>query len=379
MLAPMLVFAILLLPDRVSAEEARRLLPSAYTHVQLQLPSTWIFFDARDLTDDGRAGGYVRVSEFTNPIDVPVVWGVDGHPAIQPVLAPYAQGYVVGFGQVGEPVGGVLFEGSSYTVPGRWASSAFVPYQHFGYGGAIWDGTQGSYIGETGSLDLHDGSYLARLTLWDVDGSPHRPTGLDEPRRFTRVQSMNRAGVYVGNTLDRAISPTRPQGFVGQGLSAQILSFPGFDVRNALDVNDENWIVGGWSPDGVTDRGFVGRAFTNEARDLGLLPGYPEVFPKGINNHGEIVGTASLGVTTDIALYWPAGVAAPIDLNTLVTIPGEPRLVEAMDINDAGQILARGTGGYYIFTPLPEPIALPCISTVAFVALRRRRAGTADR
>jgi hypothetical protein len=46
-------------------------------------------------------------------------------------------------------------------------------------------------------------------------------------------------------------------------------------------------------------------------------------------------------------------------------------LVEAMDINNAGQILARGFNGYYIFTPVPEPALLGAIA-FASIALRRR-------
>ena len=106
-------------------------------------------------------------------------------------------------------------------------------------------------------------------------------------------------------------------------------------------------------PTEPASRGYIAKAFGDEFHDLGLFPGYAGTLPFAINNQGTIVGGALNG-TTELALIWPAGSLTPIDFNTLVNLPGET-LVEAMDINNAGQILARGFNGYYIFTPIPEP------------------------
>jgi hypothetical protein len=66
------------------------------------------------------------------------------------------------------------------------------------------------------------------------------------------------------------------------------------------------------------------------------------------------------------------GDTQPTDLNTLVNIPNET-LVDAMDINNAGQILARGFNGYYIFTPIPEPAMLGATAITSILLRRRAR------
>ena len=260
-------------------------------------------------------------------------------------------------------------------TPGYFTDSSFVAMPHFGFGGAILGGNAEYLVGETGDPDPLDGSYIPRVTLWDFTGTAYRVSGLSGARRFARAVAMSGTGFYVGHTRDYAANPSRPQGFVGHGLEAQILTYPGFTVLRATDVNDNGWVIGAWTPDDATDLAFVGRATGTDARDLGVLLGYPEVYAQGINNWGAIVGAASLGVTFDVALYWKPGATEPIDLNTLVSIPGEPRLVEAMDINNAGQILARGFNGYYILTPVPEPsaFALVGLGVIACATRRTRR------
>jgi hypothetical protein len=142
------------------------------------------------------------------------------------------------------------------------------------------------------------------------------------------------------------------------------MSYPGYDLTRAYDINDEGWIVGVYNQPGTftPHRGYVAKAFDTEIRDLGLLddPLVNGVWPHEINNAGEIVGAATSGNAFRIAVYWPPEATEPIDLNTLVSIPGETRLVEAMDINNAGQILTRGFNGYYILTPRhPLPTVHP--------------------
>jgi hypothetical protein len=342
---------------------------SDYTAQRLKLPPVWVFYDTRSLSQDGRAAGYVRINNST---DLPSVWEADGTYHSLVVGDPHQQSDAR-FAADGRIVGFVYF--GSVATPGYWSDGAFVSLPHHGLGGAVWGGSDDYLVGDTGEPDPIGGGYMARVTVWDASGTAHRVGGLDGARRFARAVAVSSTGLYVGHTWDGASSPIRPQGFVGQGLNARILVYPDMEVRNASDVNAEGWVVGGWTPDGATDRGFVGRASGTDARDLGMLTGYPELFPKGINDGGEIVGAASLGVTFDVALYWPPGVTEPIDLNTLVSIPGEPRLVEAMDINNAGQILARGFNGYYILTPVPEPsaFALVGLGVIACATRRTRR------
>src|SRR5262249_24106049 len=66
----------------------------SYTYVQLTLPSAWVFYDARELSADGRAGGYVRLSNDILPIDAPIVWDKNGFYGILPIANLYRQAYV---------------------------------------------------------------------------------------------------------------------------------------------------------------------------------------------------------------------------------------------------------------------------------------------
>ena len=162
------------------------------------------------------------------------------------------------------------------------------------------------------------------------------------------------------------------RGFVGRDGSAELMDYPDFAVQRAFDINDDDWIVGSWLPGaGLPERAYVAKAFGDEIRDLGLFPGVGGAIARAINNAGEIVGAASQG--TDVrALYWPAGATQPTDLNTLVDLPGVT-LLSAMDINNAGQILARGFGGYYILTPIPEPAVGVWVIGYWLLVTRRRR------
>lgn len=223
-------------------------------------------------------------------------------------------------------------------------------------------------IGQAG--DPAFSSFVYRGTLWDADGSnPRFVTGLDAYR--SRVYAINESGVYVGNTSTLVGSSSG--GFVGQNGAGEPLVYPGFRIIGAADINDSNWLIGAYTPDNfATLRGYIARAFGPEIHDLGSLEGYVGgVIPRAINNAGAIVGLARQGPAGNIAAYWPPGATSPTDFNLLAQVPGDT-LVEAMDINNAGQILARGFNGYYIFTPVPEPATAGLIALLSAAANRRR-------
>lgn len=89
----------------------------------------------------------------------------------------------------------------------------------------------------------------------------------------------------------------------------------------------------------------------------------------GVNDSGILVGIGDRG-----AAVWKDGRTSY--LSELVDPALNLRFDWAVDINDAGQILAYGTGGTYILTPVPEPgsWALMICGFVLVGSATRRRA-----
>ena len=233
---------------------------------------------------------------------------------------------------------------------------------HFGRGGAAFAGNASVIVGETGNPSYTE--YVGRATLWEADGSnPRVVTGLGDVA--SRPAAINAAGVYVG-TSNPPQGPYIGRAFVGQDGTATFMNYPGFNVTHGVDVNDANWITGVWLTESNQFRGYVARAFGTEIYDIGTLAGAGATFPRAINNAGEVVG-----VSADRAAYWAPGATSPVDFNLMAGI--DDTLVEAMDINNAGQILARGFNGYYILAPVPEPVAAGVVLLTGFRLAWRRR------
>ena len=112
------------------------------------------------------------------------------------------------------------------------------------------------------------------------------------------------------------------------------------------------------------------------ARQLERLPGAEGMSATSINNDRTVAGYSLRGGSRDKAVIWPNGSVDPIDLNLVTDLPPDTRLVEARDINDAGQILAVGNNSYYVLTPIvPEPASVASIGTGLLVLMGRRRQG----
>ena len=95
-----------------------------------------------------------------------------------------------------------------------------------------------------------------------------------------------------------------------------------------------------------------------EMKELGAIAGVAKVSQAlDINDAGDVVGTAGSGAYADAFIYTGGAMR---DLNTLVTLPpGMPwvHLVQALHINNTGQIVGGGWGpsGYYsafLLTPI---------------------------
>jgi hypothetical protein len=194
----------------------------------------------------------------------------------------------------------------------------------------------------------------------------------DLPGISRTVFDINRHGRYVGVYADIGLYG----GFAGIGLDAHELIYPGFSHPRALSINDADQIAGVYLPDGFTRTGYV--AHGTDVTRLFPLPGEVESPVWGINNAGDMVGLSTTSVNgPETATVYYGGATTPIDMNTLVDLPPDVKLVRGIDINNHGQILVEGETPlgyrYYVLTPVPEPAALAIVLLAAIVC--RRQAG----
>lgn len=198
----------------------------------------------------------------------------------------------------------------------------------------------------------------------DLGSLPGRPS--------SAAAAVNNSGHIVGNAW---ASDTDSRAFVYADHHMTDLGLPSWagpgDWTAAFDVNDSGTIVGATgdinNPTG--DRGFV--YSTGHWTNLGLVHGL-STLAAAVNNAGDVVGSSDHGfLYTRGTMY---------DLATLA-IPGvRGTLDSALDINNAGQILAHSleagtfTGHYYVLTPVPGPAGVGVVGLGMLALARRRRA-----
>lgn len=198
-------------------------------------------------------------------------------------------------------------------------SDRFQPNMHLWSGGALQN-LGGSWLSGTRPSLLSDGGVRAEFFLgsgggyqsrlyangvWNTVAAPSGPT-------FTFVAAVNASGTAVGlNNLKAAISQAPGQYALLSGVAGH--SALGF-TSSAGDINNQGLIVG-------TQHNNAG------------APSY-DGFRRTIYTEG-----------TDLAVLWDANLVAQ-DLNALIdpssALFGQVRLTGAYDIDDSGDILARG-------------------------------------
>lgn len=188
-------------------------------------------------------------------------------------------------------------------------------------------------------------------------------------------------------------------------------SFPPFSTlsySNALDINDSGQVVGAASvnaPNGISSFSFAFLYSNGVMTNLGTLPNSTSTYATGINNIGQIVGVAdsvngyahaflySHGVMTDLGtlpnsqntfanaindsgqvvgdtrtINYSDGSAFLYgngefsDLNTLIAADSGWKLLQAMDINNQGQIVGSGVnrlGQIHAFLLTPSAVPVP--------------------
>jgi len=168
----------------------------------------------------------------------------------------------------------------------------------------------------------------------DISGGPGDPS-------FSRAYAINDSGQVAGLIVRDICAgqslPTRA--FVWEnGVLQELGVLTGHTYSAAFGINEAGEVVG------RSGEGSVSRAFLWDQEtlaDLGVLAGDASSSALDVNDSGQVVG-ASWGAdeSSSRAFLWQAGTIH--DLNDLVAGHPDWRLLEATDINDAGEIVGSG-------------------------------------
>lgn len=185
--------------------------------------------------------------------------------------------------------------------------------------------------------------------------------------RTTQLWDINSSGTYIGRG-DVSTTEYIADGFMAALPQKDIAAADTFRVYAGFGaalnaINENNDVVGNtaWGPADIYKNPYW-RAFLRKADgtviDLGLGGGV-RASAAAINDNGQIVGSWLDASFKGTACLFRAGKTA-VDLNTLVTVPTGYKIVDAVNINNAGQILAKvqqGTNSNATFIWRLNPIS----------------------
>jgi probable HAF family extracellular repeat protein len=200
------------------------------------------------------------------------------------------------------------------------------------------------------------------------------------------ASAVNNSGTIVGTVhtgSDEQWFDRERQAYTWRDRAMRTWGTLGGAISEGLDINDAGALAG-WSTnaDGSTELAFLATDAGGMV-DLGTLGGSSSR-ARGLNNLGWVVGLSALGGAGDFDyhafLYREHGMA---DLNALLDPLGDWRLVSAVDVNDAGQILAQACNfasdecravRLDLIAAVPEPASWPMLlAGLGVLVLRRVR------
>jgi probable HAF family extracellular repeat protein len=216
---------------------------------------------------------------------------------------------------------------------------------------------QGEIVGvsETSNSDPCSFAFLqVEATIWRNGNVQELPPFPGDS--IGSASAINDAGQVVG--ASGCVSDNIIRAVLWQhGTPIDLGNLGGVNGNIAFDISNRGQVVGQSDlPADTTHHAFL---WTKDEgmQDLGTLPGIPGSLANGINIKGQVVGFSDDFNGNTVALFWQNGVMT--DLNTLIP-PNSPLfLLEALSINDRGQIagfgqLSDGEHRGFLLTPCYE-------------------------
>ncbi len=212
---------------------------------------------------------------------------------------------------------------------------------------------------------------LERATRFNVNFT-HTLLPVLDISKNSRARRVNYAGFAVGSSDDKAVLWTANNTLVN--LHAML---PGAVKSFATDINEAGWVTGYVQNGSGASKGFR----FNFETGISLFDPIEEdeyVVPRAINLHGNTVGmTRRTEFAGQVEAFINMGGVNSISLNSLIDANSGWFLSEAMDINDNGYIVGRGTfqgiDTTYMLKPVPEPASIMAIGVGLGYLSRRTR------
>jgi probable HAF family extracellular repeat protein len=187
--------------------------------------------------------------------------------------------------------------------------------------------------------------------IWERGTIRQLPNIASDPDGY--AQSINEGGQAVGGTGD-CVTPFHA--VLWENSRAIDLGNLGGQFENfAFDINEMGEIVGSSDIAGdTTSHAFLWR--NGMMNDLGTLPGDFSSRGEGINERSVVVGFSADAAGNKRAFLWQNGVMS--DLNALIPPDTPWFLLQADEVNDAGQIIGFGVrldaGEVHAFLAIPN-------------------------
>jgi MYXO-CTERM domain-containing protein len=274
--------------------------------------------------------------------------------------------------------------GTAYAADGSQAHAVV-----YGNGGMKDLGSIGG--GSSYGLAINNAGQVTGNSVDSATWSPHAfvstATGLKDLGTLGGYESygraINSAGVVAGystTSMDLFSNDNTIHAFMADGSGMHDLgTFADGTYSYAYGINDAGQITG------TADIGGFGHAYVttgNGLQDLGLIAGAQAATGDDINNKGQVVGNLAMKDGSSSAFIYSA-TTGMVDLNTFVAGTGW-HLQSATSINDLGQITGYGTIGGQVHpfvlegplvvapTPLP-PTAWMALAGLGWLGLVARR------